>query len=284
MKFPKKILPVEFNRKINKLTSQTTSHSFFIKECGYCSERKLIFGTTNDYDDILIVYSLSGIVRFTKNQTTQYIHPDHVIVSACNTPLTFTRTSKNWICFYMVVGGTGAKKYYNLLRTAHSAFSVNPLSPLLDFFIEGVSLDFDSSDYTNMKASLIVHHLLFELYNASYNIAQAKAITPVQETTVNQAIKYIGDNYSKDLSIDSISSEMNFSKYYFCKLFKQHTGVTVHQYVNEFRVHKSKELLTYSKLSINAVAISVGFKNTLTFSRAFKSFMHMTPSEYRKNF
>jgi AraC-like DNA-binding protein len=284
MKFQKKLLPIEFSRKINQLTPQTTSLSFYIKECGYCSERKLTFGIANDYNDILVVYSLSGVVCFIKNQTTQYIHPDNVIASACNTPLTFTRAGKNWICFYMVIGGSQAKKYYNFFRTAHSVFPVNPLSPLLDFFIEGISLDFNQSIYTDMKASLIVHNLLFELYNASYNISLAKSITPVQETTVNQAIKYIRDNYSKDLSIDSISSEMNFSKYYFCKLFKKHTGTTVHQYVNEYRVHKSKELLTYSKLSINGVAISVGFKNTLTFSRAFKSFMHMTPSEYRKNF
>jgi AraC-like DNA-binding protein len=284
MKFPKKILPIEFSRKTNNLTLQTRSHSFYIKECGYCNERKLTFGTTNDYDDILVVYSLSGVVRFTKNQTTQYIHPDNVIATACNTPLTFTRTSKNWICFYMVISGVHTKKYYNLLRTAHSVFPINPLSPLLDYFIEGISLNFDQSTYTDMKASLVVHNLLFELYNASYNITHAKSITPVQETTINQAIKYISNNYAKDLCISSISDEMNFSKYYFCKLFKEHTGTTVHQYVNEFRVHKSKELLTYSKLSINGVAISVGFKNTLTFNRAFKNFMHMTPSEYRKNF
>ena len=61
-------------------------------------------------------------------------------------------------------------------------------------------------------------------------------------------------------------------------------GITIHQYVSEFRVNKSKELLTYSKLSINAVAASVGYKNPLTYSRAFEKSMHMTPSEYRKNF
>nr|WP_276538846.1 AraC family transcriptional regulator [Murimonas intestini] len=135
-----------------------------------------------------------------------------------------------------------------------------------------------------MRASLIIHNIFFELYNISYNILKTKAITPVQETVINQCLKYIEHNYKNDLDIDTICNEVSFSKYYFCKLFKDHMGITIHQYVSEFRVNKSKELLTYSKLSINAVAASVGYKNPLTYSRAFEKSMHMTPSEYRKNF
>ena len=94
-------------------------------------------------------------------------------------------------------------------------------------------------------------------------------------------LKFIQENYSTTLDIDTICSEISFSKHYFCKLFKKQMGITVHQYVNEYRISKSKELLSYSKLSINSIATQVGFRNTLTFLRAFEKSMHMTPSEYR---
>ena len=58
-------------------------------------------------------------------------------------------------------------------------------------------------------------------------------------------------------------------------------GVTIHQYVNDFRINKAKELLAYTKLSVNSISSNVGFKSTLTFLRAFERSVHMTPSEYR---
>ena len=60
--------------------------------------------------------------------------------------------------------------------------------------------------------------------------------------------------------------------------------MTLHQYLTEYRVTKSKEYLTYSKLPIHAVALEVGFKNTLNYSRSFKQYVKMTPSEYREAF
>lgn len=284
MKLPKRIFPDDYFKKVNKYTSQTESLPFYIKECGYCNERKFVLGNTNNFSDILLLYPVSGVVRFTKNQTTQFIHQDNIIISACNTPLIFTRATKNWEFFYIIVRGSHAKLYYNLIRNSSSVLPGSPLNKILDYFIEAADLNFNKELYTDMRASLIIHNIFFELYNISYNILKTKAITPVQETVINQCLKYIEHNYKNDLDIDTICNEVSFSKYYFCKLFKDHMGITIHQYVSEFRVNKSKELLTYSKLSINAVAASVGYKNPLTYSRAFEKSMHMTPSEYRKNF
>lgn len=284
MKLPKIILPDEYIQKTNISTVQNESLPFYIKEYGYMNERKFSVGNANNYDDYLLLYSISGVVRFTKNQSTQYIYQDNIIVSACNTPLTFTKTTQSWVFLYIIIRGTHAKKYYNLVRTTSCVLPSNPLNPVVNYFIEAVSLDFTQELYTDMKASLIVHNILYELYMISHNVLHAKTLTPIQETVVNQCKKYIANNYKKDLDIDTICEEVNFSKYYFCKLFKEHMGTTIHQYINEFRVNKSKELLSYSKLAINAIATSVGFKNALTYSRAFKTYVHMTPSEYRKNF
>ncbi len=284
MILPKLILPNEFEKKYNIMTPQIESLPFYIKEYGYCSERKFTLGNHNNYSDYLLLYSVSGVMRFTKSQTTQYVHPDHIVVSSCNTPLTFTRVSKDWTFFYIIIGGTNAKLYYNSIRTSSCLYATNQLSRLLSLFLEVYSLDLMKNIQNNMKASLLIHTILYELYVILDDILKTKNITPVQETIVNMTLKYIEKNYKNNLDIDTICNEVSFSKYYFCKLFKEHTGYTIHQYINEYRINKSKELLTYSKLSINAIATSVGFKNTLTFSRSFERATHMTPTEYRKYF
>ena len=80
---------------------------------------------------------------------------------------------------------------------------------------------------------------------------------------------------------ESLTDLIHSIKYYFCKLFKQQQGVTIHQYVTNFRINKAKEMLAYSKLSVNTISAKVGFKNSLTFIRAFERAEKMTPSEYR---
>lgn len=284
MKLPKRTFPQNQEKKINMINNQIENLPFYVKECGYSSEKKFKLGSENNYSDFLLLYSVEGVMRFTKNAKTQYIYQDNVIVTSCSSPLTFTRTSKKWTFFYVIIGGSHAKFYYNMIRNKSCVFSTSQLSIIIDLFIDIYNLHYQNEMVDNMKASLFIHTLLYELYIISNNVENSKNITPVQETVINNALKYIAKNYKNNLDIDTICNEVSFSKYYFCKIFKDHMGITIHQYVNELRVEKSKDLLTYSKLSINAIAIAVGFKNTLTFSRNFERSMHMTPSEYRKYF
>ena len=132
-----------------------------------------------------------------------------------------------------------------------------------------------SSDAANEKATFV------SCYDLNANINAVKKMTPAQETHVNLAAKYIMDHYKEPIDVDSICNEIGFSKYYFCKIFKKQQGQTIHQYLNDYRIKNAKELLAYSKLSVNTIATQVGYKNNLTFIRAFERTVNMTPSEYR---
>lgn len=281
----KRSFPQEFETMSFQTTSLAESFPFHVLECGYCSERKFELGMRNNYNDYLMLYSLEGTARYSKTSDTQYIQPHSVITTACNTHLTFTRVSKDWKFYYFIIRGTHAKMFYNMIRTKNNIILINPFSGVLDAFMELYQVACDSSVTNNtwkyLHTSMLLHNIFTSLYDLTYNINLIKDLTPAQETSVNTAIKFISENYKGDLSVDRICAEVGFSKYYFCKLFKQQLGVSVHQYVNEFRINKAKELLAYSKLSVTSIAEQVGFKTTLTFLRAFERIVHMTPSEYR---
>lgn len=282
MNLSKRNLPESFGMKTNKVTLQIKSLPFYVKECGYSNERKFSAGNKNDYSDFLLLYCVSGIVRFDKHQTSHFVHHDNLVVSACNTPLTFIKASKDWSYIYIIISGSHAKQFYNAIRNNSGVHAANPLSYLLDSFIDLYNLSYSEELLPNMEASLLIHNIFHELYKLSCSIIETKSFTPVQESVVNTALKYISINYMNPLDIDTICNEVSFSKYYFCKLFKKQIGVSVHQYVSEFRITKAKELLTYSKLSIGTIATTVGYKNTLAFSRAFERSTHMTPTEFRR--
>lgn len=286
MQTPTRTYPKEFNTYTFHSTPLAESFPFVIKECGYCSERKFIQGKHNRYNEYLLLYTIEGTARYSKAKQTQYIQANSVVTTACNTVLTFTRVTKEWKFFYFVISGSHAKLFYNLIRTQNNIILSNPFVNVLDLFIELYNVISGQAEYKNdtweaLYSSQLIYNIFTSLYALSYEISTIKELTPAQETEVNTALKYISENYKDDLSIDTICNKIGFSKYYFCKLFKQQLGVTIHQYVTEFRINKAKELLAYSKLSVNAVAQQVGFKTTLTFLRAFEKSVHMTPSEYR---
>lgn len=284
MILPKKVLPTNYQSKQINLTPQIKVLPFYIKSYGFSNEKRFVVGNTNAFDDILLLYVVSGTVRYTYYETTNYIGENHLVISACNTPLIFVKTSKDWSFFYLILSGTSAKFYYNMIRNTTTIFRIEPLSDILNHFIDIYDLHIAGKDSDQIHTSLYLHEILYYLYVVSQKNIAAKNTTPVQEAVVQTAKTYIEKHYREDLTIEVVCKQVGVSEYHFCRLFKKYTGMTLHQYITEFRIEQAKTLLTHSKLSIKSVGEFVGFENPLTFSRCFDKSMHMTPTAYRKYF
>ena len=73
----------------------------------------------------------------------------------------------------------------------------------------------------------------------------------------------------------------NISSYYFSKLFKQETGENYVEYLSRVRIENAKKMLTESEASIKEISYSVGFSDPNYFSRAFKKYEGVSPTEYK---
>ena len=282
MKLPQKEFPPNYIHKTNPLPNKYVSLPFQLVRCGFTNERHLSF--ESNYTDFVIFYVLEGVAQYTKYKDVRYINPETIIISNCNTKLSFSKATAGWKYFYVVFCGSHAKLYYNMIRDTQGIIPILPLHNIRGYFTDLCLMHYKEDIYVQMQACYLLHRIIHELIQVTRNINEARLLTPVQQTVVNTALKYIDEHYKEELTIDKICAKVSFSKYYFCKIFKEHTGMTLHQYLTEYRVNKSKEYLTYSKLPIHAVALEVGFKNTLNYSRSFKQYVKMTPSEYREAF
>ena len=99
---------------------------------------------------------------------------------------------------------------------------------------------------------------------------------------IEKAKSYIRDNYKKDISLDEVSREVDISPYYFSKLFKQETGGNFIEYLTEIRLRNARELLKDSRLSIKEICMESGYSDPNYFSRIFKKYEGVTPSEFRE--
>lgn len=101
---------------------------------------------------------------------------------------------------------------------------------------------------------------------------------------INRAIEYIHENYANNISIEDIADMLNINKCYFCSTFKKETGFTFINYLNNYKIEKSKELLKDPNLSLLDISVAVGFNNQSYYSTVFKKISGQTPLEFRDAF
>ncbi len=100
-------------------------------------------------------------------------------------------------------------------------------------------------------------------------------------TKVLPVIRYIEENYTKDLTLDSLCGIVNMNKSHLCRVFKKAIGITMIDYLNFIRIWNAEKLLATTDEKILNVSMNVGFSNISYFNRTFKQTTGMTPSEYK---
>jgi len=118
--------------------------------------------------------------------------------------------------------------------------------------------------------------------NRIFTILQRNFDTENKKEEINRALEYIEENYKKDLALEEVAREVGLSIYYFSHLFKEEVGDSFVTYLNKLRINKSKQLLQENELNIGQICYDVGYNDPNYFTRVFKEYENMTPSQYRK--
>lgn len=99
--------------------------------------------------------------------------------------------------------------------------------------------------------------------------------------SVNKAIDFLNNNYTRKIYIDDVSKMAMMSQTYFCYIFKQITGKTVIEYINSLRVKNAMDLLRNSAESISEICFECGFNDLAYFYRLFKKETGLSPRRFR---
>ena len=144
-------------------------------------------------------------------------------------------------------------------------------------------------EYTQKKPSYELY-IKADIYNiiaflSRYNIFTDSS-TAFNEKNIEKvlpALIYIDRHYSEPLTLDDLSSVLNFNPSYFCRLFKTATNSTFIEYLNFVRICKSERMLATSKKSIADISLEIGFASATYFNKVFRRFKGCTPTEYKKS-
>lgn len=101
------------------------------------------------------------------------------------------------------------------------------------------------------------------------------------ESVTKEVINYINEHYfDKYMSCANVADKFNISQPYLSVILKKNTGLSYGDYVNKLRIKEAKKLLKENELSINEIAVKLGYGSGNGFIRTFKNIEGVTPRQY----
>ena len=189
--------------------------------------------------------------------------------------------------------------YFNAKEIQNIEFIIKEIDDNLNIFIEnGIStfiLEATNKVWEIREQSKLVRKVKEEMaYNKRAKKYYAEDLNELAEilqddknvygtTSIKLAIKFITNNFNKNITLKDVSDEVFLSQNYLSELFKKETGEGFYEFLSNYRVKKAKELLITTNFKIYEVAEKVGYNDSITFGRAFKKITGTTPNNFRNN-
>lgn len=101
-------------------------------------------------------------------------------------------------------------------------------------------------------------------------------------TIIGQINDYIHRHFGEEIGRNEIAEHFFLTPEYLAKMYKRKTGISLKDYLNEYRIEQAKKLLIKTNYLVSDVAMEVGMDNFSYFSTLFRKYTGLTPNEYRK--
>ncbi len=99
---------------------------------------------------------------------------------------------------------------------------------------------------------------------------------------LNRVFEFIDENLDSNLSLKEVAKVAFFSPYHFHRIFKQLTGETLNEFITRRRIERSVSDILHRNVSISEIAHAYGFSDNSAYTKAFKKYYGISPSEFKR--
>lgn len=248
------------------------------------------------HDDIEFIFIVSGEMKYSVNGEIVILRNNEgIFVNAHQVHFGFSeeKTECDFICILLhpmfLCVNTAYEKEFILPVVCNENAACIKLNP--DISWQKTVLDFIQRIYEvkNEKlAPVKIQSIFLNIWTLLYdNIAincQQKIRKSTDLSILKNMVGFIQQNYSHKISLSDIAFSGAIGQSKCCKLFSRFFGLTPNSYLTQYRLNKSVELLKDTNMNITEIAEAVGFGGSSYYAEAFRKWIGMAPTEYRKNF
>ena len=237
----------------------------------------------------LMHFVLSGKGRLVVNKTEYLIEEKQIFLIEPD-QMVFYQADKENPWTYSWVGFNGKLAPYFMHRLGFGypsltkGLSTEVFEEIKDLLEILISIKNDSTKndlYTNGILLLLLSKVGTFIEN-SKELPERKS-RQNSESHVQQAISIVEDFYGRGLTVQYIADKLNLNRSYLSEIFSKQMGVPLKKYILDFRITQSEEFLFTSDWSVDYISQICGFSSPSYFSKIFKEYHGISPTEYRKN-
>ena len=141
--------------------------------------------------------------------------------------------------------------------------------------------------YSNDLSLCYLKQLIIQMLRLDNSQFHSKPTTHMQQTYENELLNdillYIDDNIYEKISVSTLCEHFCISTSMLHSLFRKNMNNTAKNYINELKLSKSKELIRNSTHTLSEISEMLGFSSIHYFSKKFKSYFNISPTEYSKS-
>ncbi len=253
------------------------------------------------HKEIEFTLVLSGNMFYQINEDIYSLTEGEALFGNSNT-LHTGRMDKNKDCHYLSVT-FNPKIIYGYEGSLIQNKYVNPLQQDISFS----SLHFDLSEtwhaeiishlkqlynitkqdgyYVELDTQLLLLKLWRTLIsNRPHQVKEANKFEEQNIRRIKQILTYVENHYTLKIELADIARYINLCKSECCRLFKRYMGISLFEYIIEYRIEKSLLYVTGSDISITETALNVGFSDSNYYSKVFRKLKGCSPTKYRQEF
>lgn len=225
----------------------------------------------------LLVLVKEGYGTYLSSKEKVRLSPGKLIVMFPNEIIHYVVDKKSlWSIAWIGVYGSMVYSFFKKMGITpkNPVFDVGNIDALSNVLEEIYQKSFSEDE--NDKIYII--SLLYRFFSHLLSESNQKTSMDFVAETKN-IIEY---NYDKNINVKSIANSLHVNPCYLSRKFKDRYGVLPKEYILDIRLDNAKRMLKKTNLRINEIASSVGFADSLYFSRFFKEKTGMNPTDYKK--
>jgi AraC family transcriptional regulator len=138
-----------------------------------------------------------------------------------------------------------------------------------------------SRQYAEALSVVLMHELIRLERSPSAAVRPLRGGLPAWQQ--RRVVDFIEEHLADEISLAALAKLVELSLFHFARAFTQSFGVPPHRYHMARRIDRARGLLQKQALSVTEIGIQIGFRETSSFTRAFRKVTGLTPTEFRRH-
>ena len=257
----------------------------YVESTGHYQCDKSFYEDSYYKKNYYIIYVVSGLGYIQSNGEKVTAGPGHLMFLNLHEPYKYYSDKKDpWELLWILFGGKDADWYYNTITGCNK----NVINLTENITIQKQMKDiyelYGTKDpFIEFKTHSLLTSLLIELYTECMKNTGVKNDGAYEfPNPVKAVMDHVEQNYFRKITLEELATITYLNPFYLLKLFKKHTGFTPGEYITRFKIDYSKQLLTKPEMTIEQIALFLGFNTHSYFSKIFHKSTGLTPVQFRK--